>query len=109
LEEEVGGVGVEGDVADFVDDDQLVAADLLQLGLQGAGLVGYCEPVDPSARGVEQDAVAVLGRPRAPSPTARWVFPIPGGPKRITFSALSTYVDVARCASRSRRRDGRWS
>lgn len=40
LEEEVGCVLVEGDVGDFVDDDQSVAADLLQLGLKPAGLVG---------------------------------------------------------------------
>ena len=33
LEEQVGGVGVERDVADLVDDEQLVAAQLAQLGL----------------------------------------------------------------------------
>ena len=44
-----------------------------------------------------------------PSPMARWVLPIPGGPSRTTFSALGTNVLVARCASTSRRREGRWS
>jgi hypothetical protein len=31
---------VEGDVSDLVDDDEFVAADLLQLGLEPAALVG---------------------------------------------------------------------
>ena len=61
LEEQVRGVGVEGDVADLVDDDQLVAADLLQLGLQSAGVVGGGQAGDPVGGGVEQDAVPGLG------------------------------------------------
>jgi hypothetical protein len=40
FEEEVGGVLVEGDVADFVDDDELVVADFLQLRLQLPGVGG---------------------------------------------------------------------
>ena len=44
-----------------------------------------------------------------PKPMARWVLPIPGGPSRTTFSALGTNVTVARCASRSLRREGRCS
>jgi hypothetical protein len=38
---------VSKNVADLVDDDQLVAVDLLQLGLQLPGVVGAGEPVDP--------------------------------------------------------------
>jgi hypothetical protein len=43
LEEQVGGVLAERDVADLVDDDQPVAANLLQLGFQGAGVAGGAE------------------------------------------------------------------
>ena len=61
LEEQVRGVLVERDVADLVDDDQLVAADLLQLGLEASGLVGVGEAGDPVAGGVEQHRVAGVG------------------------------------------------
>jgi len=55
------GVLVERDVADLVDDDQFVAADLLQLGLKAPGLVGVGEAGDPVVRGVEQHRVAGVG------------------------------------------------
>jgi hypothetical protein len=61
LEEQVRGVLVERDVADLVDDDQFVAADLLQFGLETSGLVGVREAGDPVVRGVEEDRVAGVG------------------------------------------------
>jgi len=60
LEEQVGGLGFERDVADLVDDEQRVAAEPDQLGLQVAGVVGGGEPVDPFAGGGEGDAVPGL-------------------------------------------------
>ncbi len=66
LEEEVGGVGVEGDVADFVNDDELVAADPLELGLEPAALVGFGEARDPVQGGV--DSPASGGTPRTECP-----------------------------------------
>jgi hypothetical protein len=60
LEEQVGGLGLERDVADLVDDQQRVAGQPGELGLQGAGRVGSGEPVDPLRRGRELDAVPGL-------------------------------------------------
>ena len=57
LEEQVGGFGFEGDVADFVDDDQRVAAEPAQLVVETAGGVGEGEAVDPFGGGGEHDAV----------------------------------------------------
>lgn len=57
LEEPVGGVGVEGDVADPVDDDELVAADFLQLRLESAAVVRGREAGDSVVGGVEEDIV----------------------------------------------------
>src|SRR4051812_28542211 len=47
LEEQVRGVLIEWDVGDLVDDDQLVAADLLELGCQPVGLMRGGEAGDP--------------------------------------------------------------
>lgn len=60
LEEQVRCFGFEGDVADFVDDQQGVAAEASELVLQSPVVVGCCEPVDPFAGGGELDAVAGL-------------------------------------------------
>lgn len=60
LEEQVGCVGVEGQVADLVDDDQAVPLDLLEFGVELPCLMGGLESADSGAGGVEQDAVAVL-------------------------------------------------
>jgi hypothetical protein len=47
LEEQVGGFGFEWDVAHFVDDEQWVAGQADEFGLQGAAVVGGGEAVDP--------------------------------------------------------------
>ena len=60
LEEQVGGLGFEGDVADFVDDQERVSAQAGDLGLQAPGAVGGGEPVGPGGGGGEQDAVPGL-------------------------------------------------
>jgi hypothetical protein len=51
----------EGQVADLVDDDQAVAAQVDQLERQAAGAVGVGQAGDPVGGGREQHAVAVLG------------------------------------------------
>ena len=61
LEEQVGGVVVEGYVADFVDDDEFVAADLPQFGFEPVGVVRGPEAGDPVAGGIEQYRVAGVG------------------------------------------------
>jgi hypothetical protein len=44
LEEQVGCVLIEGDVSDFVDDDQFVATDLLEFGFELPGMVRGGQP-----------------------------------------------------------------
>ena len=63
LEEQVGGLGFEGDVADFVDDQQRVAAEPGELGLEPPGVVGLGEAGDPSGGGGEQHPVPGLAGP----------------------------------------------
>ena len=63
MEEQVRGLGFEGDVADFVDDQQRVAAQAAQFVLQAAGVVRVGEAGDPFGGGREQDAVPGLAGP----------------------------------------------
>ena len=63
LEEQVGGFGFERDVADLVDDDQWVAAQAGQLGVDAPGLMRFGKTGDPFGGGGEQDAVAGLAGP----------------------------------------------
>jgi hypothetical protein len=60
LEEQVGGFGFKRDVAHLVDDQQWVAGQADEFGLQGAAMVGGGQSVDPLAGGGEQDAVTGL-------------------------------------------------
>ena len=61
LKEQVGGVLLERDVADFVDDEQSDAPQLGQLGWESARVVGGLESGDPVHGGGERDAVPGLG------------------------------------------------
>ena len=67
LEEQVRGFGFEGDVADLVDDEQRVAAEPDEFGLQAAGVVGVGEAGDPVGGGGEQRRGARLGRRGSPA------------------------------------------
>ncbi|GLB98044.1 hypothetical protein SRL2020226_48200 [Mycobacterium kiyosense] len=60
MEEQVGRFGFEGDVSDLVDDQQWVAAQADQFGLQLAGVVGLGQRVDPVRGGGKQDPVPGL-------------------------------------------------
>src|SRR5215472_18356129 len=53
LEEQVGGLGLERDVADLVDDQQRVAAEPDQFGLQSSAVVGLGQDADPVGGGGE--------------------------------------------------------
>src|SRR5919197_3891155 len=57
-EHQVRRLGVEGDVADLVDDDQRHEAEPAQLGLEVAGALRVAEPRHPLGRGGEGDPVA---------------------------------------------------
>ena len=61
LEEQVGRFGVEGDVADFVDDNQAVAGDLAQFDLEAVDAVGFGQSADPTGGRRERDAVPAVG------------------------------------------------
>lgn len=61
LEEQVGRVLLEGDVADLVDDEQTDATQLDQLGGQPPCIVGGFKASDPVHRGGEGDAMSGLG------------------------------------------------
>jgi len=91
LEEQVGGVGFERDVADFVDDQEGVAAECAEFVVEAAGVVGVGESGDPVGGGGEQGAVPAW-QALIPIPTARCVLPVPGGPSRTTFSFATTGV-----------------
>ena len=93
LEKQVGGFGFERDVADFVDDDEWVAPRSGQFGLDAAGVVGFGESGDPLGGGGEQDTVAGLAT-RIASPIARWVLPVPGGPRKTALSRAVTKSSV---------------
>jgi hypothetical protein len=60
LEEQVGCFGFERYLADLVDYEQRVAAQLQELSLQSSAGVGFGEPVDPLAGGGEQYPVTGL-------------------------------------------------
>jgi hypothetical protein len=60
LEEQVGGLGFERDVANFIDDDQRVAAEPDEFWLQPAAVVGFGQPGDPFGGGGEQHPVPGL-------------------------------------------------
>jgi hypothetical protein len=59
-EEQVRGLAFEREVADFVDDQQLVALDAFEFLVEGVALLGFFESADPLLGGGERDAVAVL-------------------------------------------------
>jgi hypothetical protein len=65
LEEQVGGLGLEGDVADLVDDQQRDATEAGELVVQAALGMGLTETADPLGRGGAGDAMAGLAGPDA--------------------------------------------
>ena len=61
LEEQVCGVLVKWDVANFIADQNAVATQRRQLRGELAAGMCFLQPGDPAGGGVEEDAVAVLG------------------------------------------------
>jgi hypothetical protein len=55
-----GGLALEGEVADLVDDQQLVALEPAQLGLELVAVLGGLQPRDPFLGGREGDPETVL-------------------------------------------------
>ena len=98
-EHQVGGLGVERDVADLVDDEQRDEAEAAQLGLEAALALGLGEPGDPLGRGRELRPAGRPGRRGSTSAIARWVLPVPGGPSRTTFSLACRKSSWPRCST----------
>src|SRR6266550_5754111 len=59
-EEQVGSLPFEWQVADLVDDQQVVALQALELGLEVVAVLRRLEPADPFLCGREGDPVAAL-------------------------------------------------
>jgi hypothetical protein len=84
--------------ADLIDDQDVVGLDPAQLLLELVGVLGRFEAGDPFL------AVAKATRwPRSQalsaSAIARWVLPVPGGPKKQTFARFSIQAGCARCST----------
>ena len=62
LEEQIRRVLIERNVSDFVDDDEFLAANLLQFRFEPAGMVCGTEAGNPVRCRVEEDGVAGVGR-----------------------------------------------
>jgi len=60
--EEIGRLPLEGQVADLVDDEQVVALESAQLGLELVAVLGRLEARDPLLRSGEGDPEAALAR-----------------------------------------------
>jgi hypothetical protein len=59
-EQQVGGLALQGEVADLVDDEQPVEVQASQLVVEAVAVLGAFEAVDPLLGGGEQGAVAGL-------------------------------------------------
>jgi len=109
LEEQVGGLGLERDVADFIDDQDGIAAQAGELGLQPSGVVGLGEPGYPLGGGGERDPVPGLAGPdRQAGGQVRLACPRPG-PRNTALSLAVTKSRVPRWAMTSRFRPRAWS
>ena len=96
-EHQVGGFGVERDVADLVDDEQ---RDERQARSSASRLPWR---LASERRATHWVAVANCTRwparhARIESAIARWVLPVPGGPSRITFSRACRKSSCPRCS-----------
>lgn len=101
LKQQVRGVVIEGDLANLVDDDELVSLEPFRVLLEASG----GETTDPVRRGVEQHRVAGLGGLDAK--TDREVsFADAGRTEEDDVSAFAIQLVVARWARISRRKDG---
>lgn len=100
MEHEVGGLGVEGDVAHLIDDDQRDAAEAAQLGLEAPQALRV-EKARHHSVAVAKATRCPARQARMPSAIARCVLPVPGGPRRTTFSFPSRKSSCARCSTSS--------
>ncbi len=96
-EKQRGGVGVEGDVADLVDDDERNAAESFEFFFEPAGASRFAESADPVLGRRERDAVAASRGVNAER-DRQVRLAGPGRTKKITFFASARKSSCARCA-----------
>ena len=104
LEEQVGGFAVEGDVADLVDDEERDAPEPAQLVVEPCRRRGPRRGGSTHSAAVAKATRCPARQARMPSAIARWVLPVPGGPKKTTLSLASMKSRVPRWATTSRGR-----
>ncbi len=98
LEEQVGGFGLERDVADLVDDQQRVAAEPERARPAAGRRGGRRRAGRPIRRRWRTATRCPAWQARIASPMARWVLPVPGGPRNTTLSRAATKSRVPRWA-----------
>jgi hypothetical protein len=86
----------ERQVAEVVDDEEVVALEPAELVFELVAVLCGLEPAGPLLRGGEGDAVAVLAGLEAER-DRQWVLPVPGGPKKQTLARSSIQASCARC------------
>jgi len=89
---------VEWDVAHLVADEQGVSLEAAQLVLEVALALRVGEESDPLGGDAEQHARCPARHARMARAIARWVLPVPGRPRRITFSRACRKSSWPRCS-----------
>jgi hypothetical protein len=100
-EQQVGRLALERQVADLVDDEQVVALEAAQLALELVSVLRRLEPGDPFLGSGEGDAVALLAGPDREC-DREMRFPVPGGPRIQTLACSSIQASWARCITSGR-------
>ena len=96
-EEQVGGLAFERQVADLVDDQQVVALEPAQLVLELVAVLRGFRAARPTPGRWRRRRGSRARRPSCASAIARWVLPVPGGPKKQTLARSSIQASWARC------------
>jgi hypothetical protein len=94
LEEQVGRLGLEGDVADLVDDDERVAPRRVSSLCRRSAWWASARRATHSAA-VAKATRCPASQARSDSPMARWVLPVPGKGGQFSAGDRGTFPPVA--------------
>jgi hypothetical protein len=100
-EQQVGRLALERQVADLVDDEQVVALEAAQLALELVSVLRRLEPGDPFLGSGEGDAVALLAGPDREC-DREMRFSRPGRPEDSDVGVLVDPGERARCITSGR-------
>jgi hypothetical protein len=95
-EEQVGRLAFEREVADLVDDQEVIALQAPQFVVQRVAVLGAFKPIDPLLGGGERDAMTAW-QALIDKAMAKCVLPVPGGPKKQTLLCSVIQASWARC------------